>query len=240
MAEIVRAFAAPLVARSSAVGEDSEQASFAGQHLTRLNVRSTPELAEAVSAIWESARLPSALAYRERLGLPLEPRMAVVVQELVEADSAGVLFSRDPVNGSDELLVEAAWGLGEAVVAGLVTPDRFRMARNGTVLERAAGVRTSPYAPTRKAARGDRGSRRTCPCACLDDSQLAALHALVLGCDESSARGTTSSGHSPADGSISYSGERSPQSRRLRWKRRHDGRGRALSGRPGPHGDQPA
>jgi pyruvate, water dikinase len=185
LAEIFRAFAAPLVARSSAVGEDSEQASFAGQHLTRLNVRSAPELAEAVSAIWESARLPSALAYRERLGLSREPRMAVVVQELVDADSAGVLFSRNPVNGSDELLVEAAWGLGEAVVAGLVTPDRFRMARNGAVLERAAGlkdiaVRTDPKGGTRETEVPAELVRALC----LDDSQLAALRALVLRCDD--------------------------------------------------------
>jgi pyruvate,water dikinase len=184
LAQIFRTFAAPLVARSSAVGEDSEQASFAGQHLTRLNVRSAAELADAVSAIWESARLPSALAYRQRLGLPGEPRMAVVVQVLVDADSAGVLFSRNPVNGSEEFLVEAAWGLGEAVVAGIVTPDRFRMARNGAVLERAAGlkdiaIRTDPEGGTRETAVPAELVRALC----LDDSQLAALHALVLHCD---------------------------------------------------------
>jgi hypothetical protein len=123
-----------LVARSSAVGEDSEQASFAGQHLTRLNLRSEPELVDAVSAIWDSSRSPSALAYRERLGLPREPRIAVVVQELVDADSAGVLFSRNPLDGSDELVIEAARGLGESVVAGLVTPDRVRLRRDGAVV----------------------------------------------------------------------------------------------------------
>ena len=65
--------------------------------------------------------------------------MAVVLQELVDADCAGVLFTRNPLDGADELVVEAAWGLGERVVAGLVTPDRFRVARDGTVLERVAG-----------------------------------------------------------------------------------------------------
>ena len=80
LAAVLGTLAAPLVARSSAVGEDSEEATFAGQHLTRLNLRSEPDLVDAVCAIWDSARSPSALAYRERLRLPREPRMAVVVQ----------------------------------------------------------------------------------------------------------------------------------------------------------------
>lgn len=182
---IFATLAAPLVARSSAVGEDSEHASFAGQHLTRLNLRSEPELVDAVRAIWDSARLPSALMYRERLGLPRKPRMAVVVQELVDADSAGVLFSRNPLDGADELVVEAAWGLGEAVVAGLVTPDRFRLKRDGAVVERIAGLkdvalRVDPEGGTRQTDVPDELARTLC----LDDAQLAALHDLVLRCDE--------------------------------------------------------
>jgi pyruvate, water dikinase len=175
----------PLVARSSAVGEDSEQASFAGQHLTRLNLRSPLELVDAVCAIWDSARSSAARAYRERLGVPGEPRIAVVVQELVEADSSGVLFSRNPVDESDELVIEAAWGLGEAVVAGLVTPDRFRVARDGTVLERAPGVKD--VAVRVDAAGGTREAELAPELAstlCLDDSHLTALHALVLRCDD--------------------------------------------------------
>ena len=132
---------APLAVRSSAVGEDSEEASFAGQHLTCLNVRSAADGVAAVAAIWRSAHSDSALAYRRRLNLTDSPRIAVVVQQLVDADCAGVLFTRNPLDGADELVVEAAWGLGEAVVAGLVTPDRFRVARDGTVLERVAGTK---------------------------------------------------------------------------------------------------
>jgi pyruvate, water dikinase len=176
---------APVAARSSAVGEDSEQASFAGQHLTRLNLLSEPELVDAVCAIWDSARSPSALVYRERLGLPREPRMAVVVQELVDADSAGVLFSRNPLDGSDELVIEAAWGLGEAVVAGLVTPDRFRLSRDGGVVERIAALkdvalRIDPEGGTRQTDVPDELARALC----LDDDQLAALYDLALRCDE--------------------------------------------------------
>lgn len=185
LAEACRPLRLPLVARSSAVGEDSKRASFAGQHLTRLNLRSATELVDAVRAIWASARSPSALAYRRRLALPPEPSMAVVIQELVHADTSGVLFTRDPVSGKDELVIEGAWGLGEAVVAGLVTPDRYRLARDGTVLERAAGVkdvavRVDPAGGTRET----HVPAELAGAFCLDASQLAALHALALRCDE--------------------------------------------------------
>jgi pyruvate,water dikinase len=185
VADLSRTLRLPLVARSSAVGEDSNQASFAGQHLTRLNLRSAREIVDAVCAIWSSAHTSSALAYRERLGLPSEPRMAVVVQELVDADTAGVLFTRNPVSGADELVIEAAWGLGEAVVAGLVTPDRFRLRRDGSVLERAAGlkdvaVRTDPAGGTHETE----VPAELAGALCLDDPQLAALHALAVRCDE--------------------------------------------------------
>jgi hypothetical protein len=83
------------------------------------------------------------------LGASEEPRVGVVVQRLVHADVAGVLFTCNPVTGLDEIVIEAAWGLGESVVQGMVIPDRIRMTRAGAVLERHAGskdiaVRRSP------------------------------------------------------------------------------------------------
>ena len=80
-----------------------------------------------------------------------------MLQELVDADRAGVLFTRNPLDGADEVVVEAAWGLGEGVVEGIVTPDRFRVRRDGTLLERAAGVKDiavvrAPEGGTRQAA----------------------------------------------------------------------------------------
>lgn len=138
----IRAAAAPdrVAVRSSAIDEDGGGASFAGQHATLLGI--PPELdavAAAVAAVWKSAREPSALAYRARLGLPGEPLMAVVIQRLVDAEIAGVAFSRHPVTGADEIVVEASWGLGEAVVAGLVTPDHARLSPHGVLLERRVG-----------------------------------------------------------------------------------------------------
>jgi pyruvate,water dikinase len=185
LAAIFHTLGAPLVARSSAVGEDSAQATFAGQYVTRLNLRSESQLIDAVHTIWDSARSPSAHAYRQHLRLPREPQMAVVIQKLIDADTAGVLFSRNPINGSDELVIEAAWGLGESVVAGLVTPDRFRLKPDGAVVERIAGlkdvaVRVDPEGGTCETE----VSEDLADMICLDDPQLAALHALTLRCDE--------------------------------------------------------
>jgi pyruvate,water dikinase len=183
--EICGALAGPVAVRSSAVGEDSETASFAGQHLTCLNVRpSLPALADAVRAIWRSAHSESALAYRQRLGLPSEPQIGVVVQELVVADCAGVLFTQNPSNGADEVVIEASWGLGESVVAGLVTPDRFRISREGAVLERTSGmkdiaVRILPEGGTHEAE----VPAELVHALCLDDVQLRELHTLATRCE---------------------------------------------------------
>ncbi|WP_437576774.1 PEP/pyruvate-binding domain-containing protein [Sorangium sp. So ce887] len=174
----------PVAVRSSGIGEDGVSASFAGQHATELNVRTREGLLQAVHKVHGSARTEAALAYRRRLGLAPEPRMAIVVQRLVQADRAGVLFTRNPVTGADERVVEATWGLGEAVVAGLVTPDSYRMARGGRVIERRAGekdlailwaeeggTREVAVEPARAAA------------LCLDDPRLAALEALAAACE---------------------------------------------------------
>jgi len=127
-----------LAARSSAIGEDSGGASFAGQHTTKLNVR-RPGLPEAVRDVWASAYTPSALAYRARKGVSADPRVGVVVQTLVEPVAAGVLFTRNPITGADERLIEAAWGLGEVVVNGSVVPDRYRVSTTGTLIEFVPG-----------------------------------------------------------------------------------------------------
>jgi pyruvate, water dikinase len=138
-----------------------------------------------VRAIWQSARAEAALAYRRRLGLSSEPQIGVVVQELIVADCAGVLFTRNPFDGADEIVIEASWGLGESIVAGLVTPDRFRLSREGTVLERTAGmkdiaVRALPEGGTREAEVPAELVRALC----LDDARLRELHALAVSCEK--------------------------------------------------------
>jgi pyruvate,water dikinase len=171
-----------LAVRSSAIGEDSADASFAGQHLTRLNVFE-PTLADAVRAVWESARSASALAYREKRGIAGPPSIAVVVQQLIEPMAAGVLFTRDPITGADERWIEAAWGLGEAVVAGLVSPDRYRLDRGGRLLEQVVGRKDikvwfdDTHGTVEVAVRDD---LHEAPC--LTEQHLTELHALADRC----------------------------------------------------------
>src|SRR5207244_4348279 len=109
--------------RSSAIGEDSRDASFAGQHTTILNAASAEALIQAVDEVRQSAHTASALAYRARMNIAGPPRIAVVVQRLIDADCAGVLFTRNPTTAARERIIEAAWGLGESVVSGAIVPD---------------------------------------------------------------------------------------------------------------------
>lgn len=175
----------PLAVRSSAIGEDSAAASFAGQHATLLNIHGPHALVQAVEAVWRSAWTESALAYRRRVGLEGPVRIGVVVQRLVAADVAGVLFTRNPITGVDELVVEASWGLGEAVVQGLIAPDLYRVARTGQVVERRPGAKKVAV------RRLDDGGTRTEPVEpalvrrlCLDAEHLQALAQIADRCDE--------------------------------------------------------
>jgi pyruvate,water dikinase len=129
----------PVAVRSSALDEDGASASFAGQHRSCLGVEGAEAVLAAIVEVDASARTPAALAYRARLGLAPEASVAVLVQRMVAPTAAGVLFTRDPLTGGDVRVIEASWGLGEAVVGGLVVPDRFVLARDGSVLERALG-----------------------------------------------------------------------------------------------------
>ena len=172
----------PRAVRSSAVGEDSGQASFAGAHCTVLGVSRPDAVVAAVRRVHASGAAAGARAYRSRLGLA-PCRMGIVIQELVPAEVAGVLFTRNPVTGAAERVIEASWGLGEAVVAGLVVPDRYRLDARGHVIERSSGekdvaVRAGPGGVEEVAVAGP-----AVHAPCLDDAQLAALHALAEACD---------------------------------------------------------
>lgn len=126
----------PVAVRSSAVGEDGADLSFAGQHLTLLNVLGSNSVAEAVRACWASGWAADALRYRLTNKLPLSGiEMAVVIQEIVASEVSGVLFTINPATGSgDELVVSAAYGLGEAVVSGAVDPDTVVLDRGSAAV----------------------------------------------------------------------------------------------------------
>ena len=174
----------PVAVRSSAIGEDSAAASFAGQHATLLNVKSST-VADAVQEVWRSGWSESALAYRRRVGGDETPRMGVVVQRLVAADVAGVLFTRDPVAGADQIVIEASWGLGEAIVQGLVVPDMFRVSRDGAVLSRRAGYKEVAIRLRDVGATEQRPvDGPLVEALCLDDTMLRALADLATRCEE--------------------------------------------------------
>ncbi|MEZ7129894.1 PEP/pyruvate-binding domain-containing protein [Nonomuraea sp. AD125B] len=130
--------AGPVAVRSSATAEDLPGAAFAGQQDTYLNVVGEQALLDAVRRCWGSLHTERAVAYRARLGIDdAGVSIAVVVQRMVEADTAGVLFTADPVTGDRErIVVDAGAGLGEAVVSGLVTPDHYEVDRRGRIAYR--------------------------------------------------------------------------------------------------------
>jgi pyruvate,water dikinase len=135
----------PVAVRSSACSEDSETASFAGQQETYLHVRGAADVVARIRDCWASFFTERALFYRARKGSLTDLGMAVVVQRMVQADVAGVLFTMDSVHRRhDRMVVEAAFGLGEAVVSGEVTPDQYVIKRDGTV--RKQKIHVQPFA----------------------------------------------------------------------------------------------
>jgi rifampicin phosphotransferase len=128
----------PVAVRSSATAEDLPELSFAGQQETYLNMYGSAMVLEAVKRCWASLWTARAIGYRTRHGVaPEDVSLAVVVQELVPAEAAGILFTANPLTGArGEMLINAAWGLGEAIVGGHVTPDTIVVDRqSGTITE---------------------------------------------------------------------------------------------------------
>jgi pyruvate, water dikinase len=117
----------PVAVRSSATAEDSEEASFAGLQDTYLWVKGAEAVLQSVRSCWASLYSVPSVCYRRKAATPEDGvAIAVVVQKMVDARSAGVMFTRSPLTGDRSVItVEATWGLGSAVVSGEVTPDRF-------------------------------------------------------------------------------------------------------------------
>jgi pyruvate,water dikinase len=122
----------PVAVRSSALGEDGQDATFAGQQETYLWVRGRDHVCDAVRDCWVSLYSPPAMTYRARLGQQAagEPAMGVAVQLMVDAEVSGVMFTCNPVSGDPSMVaVNASWGLGLAVVGGEVTPDDYLVSK---------------------------------------------------------------------------------------------------------------
>ncbi|WP_457948734.1 PEP/pyruvate-binding domain-containing protein [Pseudarthrobacter sp. alpha12b] len=170
----------PVSVRSSATAEDLASASFAGQQESYLNIRGMDALTKAVINCWASLWTARAMAYRAREGVrPDQVRLAVVIQHMVEADAAGVMFTANPANGRrDQTVISAAWGLGEAVVSGQVTTDDLTVdTETGTVLARQTADKEVMTIPTENGTAEEKvaDARRRAPV--LDDAAAAELAA---------------------------------------------------------------
>lgn len=172
--------AAPVAVRSSAVGEDSRDATFAGQQETYLWVRGTDQVCDAVRDCWVSLYSAPAISYRARLGRDQgAAAMGVTVQLMVDARVSGVMFTCNPVSGDPSMVaVNASWGLGLAVVGGEVTPDDYLVSKvTREVVREKVNRKEIEYVPdagghgaVRVDVPDERASRR-----CLDDAALRAL-----------------------------------------------------------------
>jgi pyruvate,water dikinase len=170
----------PVAVRSSAVGEDSAEATFAGQQETYLWVRGADGVCDAVRDCWASLYSPTAISYRARLGPVADaPAMGVTVQLMVDAEVSGVMFTCNPVSGDPSMVtINASWGLGLAVVGGEVTPDDYLVSKvTGEVVREHVHAKDVEYVPDPSGAGAVRvevpDERREV--ACLDRSALAQL-----------------------------------------------------------------
>ena len=170
--------------RSSAIGEDSESASFAGQQETFLNVRGATTVEGRVKECWASFFAPRAIFYRAQKGILTDTRMAVVVQEMVLATKSGVMFTIDPVmKRRDHMVIEAVFGLGEGIVSGAITPDHYVLDRDdGSVVREFISTQPVAVIPdvqsggiTHRELSKEEGSARV-----LSEGQLSALHQMGL------------------------------------------------------------
>jgi pyruvate, water dikinase len=172
----------PVAVRSSALGEDSQEATYAGLQETYLWVVGIDRLCDAVRDCWASLYTERAVAYREKLGVT-DAAMGVTVQVMVDAEVSGVLFTCNPVSGDPSMVaVNASWGLGLAVVGGETNPDDYLVSKvTGEVVRRTVNAKEVEYA----VEPGGRGTVRLevpperAGAPCLDDERLAELVGLA-------------------------------------------------------------
>ncbi len=175
--------ASPVAVRSSATTEDATDASFAGLQDTFLWVTDLEQTLERVRSCWASLYSVESVSYRRKRGMPEEGvAMAVVVQKMVDARTAGVMFTRSPVTGDRSVVtIEASWGLGSAVVGGEVTPDRWVLGKiTGDISVREISEKLLQHVPAPS------GGTRAVPVSaemrnapCMSDAQLQALRSIA-------------------------------------------------------------
>lgn len=175
--------------RSSATAEDSAQFSFAGMFESFLNVRGRDELIQRVKECWASTFHARVLFYRLKHGMPAEMPVGVVVQAMINSDKSGVMFTVDPAaRDRDRIVIEAAWGLGEVVVLGQVTPDRYVLAKDSlSIVDESVGHKEFMLAwddKTGKTVRIDLTNDARADARVLTDAELQTLGAIAKHAEE--------------------------------------------------------
>jgi pyruvate,water dikinase len=173
-----------MAVRSSGVDEDRPGSSFAGMYTTRLNVIGIEQVRRALEEVRDSAHSPAAMAYRKQVGIAHAPRIAATVQKLIPAEASGALFTSDPMRDSETMIVEGCWGLGEALVGGMVTPDRWILSGTGEILSATASDKDIASVPKEdggtKLIEVEEGKRREL---CLDSQAIHTLRLMALECE---------------------------------------------------------
>jgi pyruvate, water dikinase len=149
LAEVAAVEDPPVAVRSSAVGEDSATATFAGQQETVLWVRGIDAICTAVESCWDSLYSETATTYREHMGDGRTPAMGVTIQLMVDSLISGVLFTCNPLSGDPSMVaINASWGLGLSVVGGEVTPDDYLVSKvTGEIVRETVGDKRVEYVP---------------------------------------------------------------------------------------------
>lgn len=170
--------------RSSAIAEDTENASFAGQQESYLNINCDDDLLSAIRSVWASSWSERAIAYRNKLtGLTKSiPKISVIVQTMIEPKSSGVMFSIDPITGdTGQVVINSSWGLGTITVSGLQDPDTFIVEKKtGKILNTHIAVKSTSHVFNKTGIKEDNVGLRKARLSSLEDSTVKSLTQLAI------------------------------------------------------------
>jgi pyruvate,water dikinase len=175
----------PFAVRSSAIEEDGLMSSYAGIYKTILGINDKTNLFDAINQVACSGQASPAIAYRKRLGITSPSQVAVIIQQMVYSELSGVMFTTNPLTGIDERMIEACWGLGESIVSGRITPDRYTVSRGAASIEIYTGSQETAIYPakeggTKEVKLDDQGIKN----ACLLEDHIRHLDHLATRCEQ--------------------------------------------------------
>jgi pyruvate,water dikinase len=175
----------PFAVRSSAIDEDGLMSSYAGIYKSILGINDKISLFDAINQVAYSGQAALAIVYRKRLGITSPSQVAVIIQQMVCSELSGVMFTKNPLTGIDERMIEACWGLGESIVSGRITPDRYTVSRGAASIEIYTGSQETAIYPdkeggTKEVKLDDQGIKN----ACLLEDHIRQLDHLATRCEQ--------------------------------------------------------